>query len=119
MLVFANKTAAIGKNGNVSLLMNVQPDSSANYLYWKYARNETYTIASRNWDPVQPEMIDICAEKLKEACSVDGADCSLQISLYGESEDYDANVRLRVFNSTNRLEFEKPIKSSLGGKDSF
>ena len=32
LLVFANKTAPIGKNGNVSLLMNVQTNSSLPYL---------------------------------------------------------------------------------------
>ena len=121
LLIFANKTAPIGKNGNASLLMNVQTNSSLSYLKWSYARNDTskHTIASRNWDPIQPEMIDICQEKLREACSIEGADCSLMISVFGESEDYDANIRLRVFNGTNKLYPEKPIHRTHSGKGSF
>ena len=79
-------------------------------------------------------MIDICQEKLIEACggatststssfadAADGVtnDCSLMISLYSSHEGLDANLRLRVFNSTNKLYPEKPVHGSHKGLGAF
>lgn len=77
-------------------------------------------------------MIDICQEKLIEACKgpitdlTDTEDddtvtkhCSLLISMYSTHEGLDANLRLRVFNGTNKLYPEKPVHGSHSGKDSF
>jgi hypothetical protein len=41
------------------------------------------------------------------------------ISVLGESTDYSANARLRVFNGTNKLEFENQVSGSLAGKGQF
>ena len=63
-------------------------------------------------------MIDICQEKLKQACNVTGADCSLLISVYGESQA-ESLARLRVFNGTNKLGLDNPINGRLAGKGSY
>jgi len=41
------------------------------------------------------------------------------ISIQGTSADQSANARLRVFNGTNKLEFEKPVSGNLAGKGQF
>ena len=58
------------------MLMNVETNASVPYPEWKTAYTEDWmhTIASSTGDVVQPEMIDICEEKLKEACTVVVAD---------------------------------------------
>ena len=54
------------------MLMNVQTNASVPYREWKtaFGNDWAHTIASSTGDAVQPEMIDICQEKLKEACAV-------------------------------------------------
>jgi len=66
ILIFANKTAPIGKTGNFSLMMNVEPDCSKSYLEWNYAANHPlyYTKGSSNFNPIQPEMIEVSRESL-------------------------------------------------------
>lgn len=75
-------------------------------------------------------MIDVCQEKLMQACrgttsTASSAeittltDCSLQISLTGTDEELDATMRLRVFNGTNKLYPEKPVHGSHKGKGAF
>ena len=123
LLIFVNKTSPVGHEGDAKLLLNVQKNSENSYLSWIYPSSTRYTIASETNDPIQPEMIDICKEKLIEACGGADAssttledaangvtnDCSLLISLYSKIEDEDVNLRLRVFNSTNKLYPEKPV----------
>ena len=69
--------------------MNVQTNASVPYREWNTAfGNEwAHTIASSTGDVVQPEMIDICQEKLKEACTV-VADASAA----GPAADADADA---------------------------
>ena len=45
--------------------------------------------------------------------------CALQISVLGQAEEHDAIARLKVFESTNRLESERPVLGTLGGEGSF
>ena len=52
LLIFANKTAPIGKNGDGAMVMNVQKDSAISYLQWIYAKPDYYTIASQTNDPI-------------------------------------------------------------------
>ena len=68
LLIFVNKTSPIGQGGDASLLLNVQKNSEQSYLSWIYAKPTYYTISSATQDPIQPEMIEICQEKLIEAC---------------------------------------------------
>ena len=133
LLIFVNKTSPIGHEGDATLLLNVQKNSENSYLSWFYPSSTRFTIASETNDPIQPEMIDICKEKLIEACGGADAstttledaasgvtnDCSLLISLYSKIEDEDANLRLRVFNSTNKLYPEKPVHGTHKGLGAF
>ena len=67
-------------------------------------------------------MIDMCQEKLQEACASDGedADCVLTVSLMGITSDRDSSVRLRVFEGANKLYPERPIHGTHdGGKGAF
>lgn len=121
MLIFANKTGSIGSNGDVTLLLNVQTNSTKPYTEWNIPTSTNYyksVMSSQTKDAVQPEMIDICQEKLNEVCKT-GEDCSLLISLYGETNNTDSDVRLRVFNGTNKLFAEKPITGTIKVKGEF
>lgn len=121
MLIFANKTGSIGKNGDVTLLLNIQTNSTKPYKEWNIPTSPhvyNSVMSSQTKDAVQPEMIDICQEKLEEVCKT-GEDCSLLISLYGETNNTDSDVRLRVFNGTNKLFAEKPITGTSKVKGEF
>ena len=41
------------------------------------------------------------------------------ISVLGQAEEHDAIARLKVFDSTNRLQSESPVVGTLAGKGSF
>ena len=75
------------------MLMNVQTNASVPYAEWKtaFGNDWMHTIASSTGDPVQPEMIDICQEKLKEACTVVVADAAAADPAADADTSADAN----------------------------
>ena len=81
------------------MLMNIQTNASVPYREWNTALDVEWmhTIASRTGDPVQPEMIDICQEKLKEACAVVAADegaADAETDTNADDEDQEAHCAL-------------------------
>ena len=52
ILIFANKTAPIGKGGDAAMLLNIQTNSGDSYLNWNYALADFFTIASQTADPI-------------------------------------------------------------------
>lgn len=97
MLIFVNKTAAIGKGASLKVIAAIQPDASVGYQNW-YPYQETdehFTMQSFTQDHIQPEMISIDAATLEERCNTGpngevydkwdnhNEDCIVQIGLIG------------------------------------
>ena len=65
ILILVNKTAPLHTNGDVSLSMNVEPDSERPYSKWNLPTAARSTVRSYTKDPYQPEIINASKEKLK------------------------------------------------------
>ncbi len=85
VLILVNKTGPIHGNGDVSLSMNVQANSNLPYFDWDLPTGRKNTARSRTFDPVQPEIINMEHDRLRDACSDKLADCTSLINVRGQA----------------------------------
>lgn len=68
-------------------------------------------------NPIQPEIIDICQEKLEEKCGV--SQCALLFTINGLTDGLDSTFRVKAFNGTNKLEAFAPIQDTIEYSGSY
>jgi hypothetical protein len=91
------------------MYMNLQKGSVTDYKDWVYPvreRKDTYSMTGVAGDE---EIIEVCAEKMKEKCS---PNCFLIIGVAGLSKDTPSSYRLRGFYGTNKLEVNNPLRKT-------
>lgn len=65
MVIFMNKTADLGKNGDSILIANVMPESQSRAISnWAYPTitNNNYTFGSANGRSNQAEILELCSQ---------------------------------------------------------
>lgn len=84
MVIFLNKTADLGKNGDSVLIANVMPESQSKVISnWSYPTitKNNYTFGSANGKSNQAEILELCSQVVSSKCN--STSCILVIGVLG------------------------------------
>jgi hypothetical protein len=116
-----NKTSIGPKNGDVSIGMIIQSGSGTiDFKNWTLPTQNNSMAYSQNNQSSQPEIVESCAKTITSWCTYQGKpQCSLIFTIFSLTPNITSFFRVRVFNGTNKLYPNVPIKSNIASIDNI